>query len=292
METLLRFRGRDYGAPEVAQIIELIADHPTASRRALSELLCEAWDWRQANGTLRSQVCRSFMLELHRADLITLPPVRYVTPNPLANRRKRAPVEIDQAPIECNLHDLGPITIQQVRRGPEEALVEGLIESHHYLGYVQPVGEHVKYLISAQGRPLACMTWSSAPRHLGPRDKHIGWSGEARLRNIRGVAYNSRFLILPWVRVPHLASFVLGRVTRRLSRDWEELYDHPIHFVETFVHPERFKGTCYYAANWTLLGKTTGRGKDDQTRRANRPIKDVLGIALSKRFRDLLGALS
>lgn len=292
METLLRFRGRDYGAREVAFIKELIAAHPTASRRALSQRLCEAWDWRQTNGNLRSQVCRSFMLELHRADLITLPPVRCVVPNPLANRRKRAPVEVDQTPIECKLHDLGAISIQQVRRGPEEALVEGLIETHHYLGYVQPVGEHVKYLISAQDRPLACMTWSSAPRHLGPRDKHIGWSGEARLRNIRGVAYNSRFLILPWVRVPHLASFVLGRVTRRLSRDWEELYDHPIHFVETFVHPERFKGTCYYAANWTLLGKTTGRGKDDQSRRANRPIKDVLGIALSKRFRDLLGALS
>jgi hypothetical protein len=149
----------------------------------------------------------------------------------------------------------------------------------------------LKYLITARDRPLACMTWSSAPRHLGPRDRHIGWSMEARHRNIRGVAYNSRFLIMPWIHVPHLASFVLGRVTRRLSSDWEQLYEHPIHFVETFVHPERFKGTCYYAANWKLLGTTTGRGKDDQTKKQNRPIKDVLGYALSKHFQRLLGDL-
>ncbi len=291
METLLRFRGRDYGASEVTFIRDLIAAHPSKSRRVLSRLLCEAWDWRQSNGRLRGQVCRSFMLALHRAGHIELPPVRRVMPNPLANRRKRQPVEVDQTPLECRLDVLGPITIEQVRRGPDEALVEGLIEAHHYLGYVQPVGEHVKYLISAQGRPMACMTWSSAPRHLAPRDRHIGWSAEARLQNIRGVAYNSRFLILPWIRVPHLASFVLGRVTRRLSRDWEDLYDHPLHFVETFVHPERFKGTCYYAANWKLLGKTTGRGKDDQTNKQNRPIKDVLGYALSKRFQHLLGEL-
>jgi len=291
METLLRFRGRDYGAGEIAVIKDLIATHPSASRRFLSQLLCEAWDWRQPNGRLRDQVCRSFMLALHRAGQIELPPVRHVVPNPLANRRKREPVEVDETPLDCKLDELGPITIEQVRRGPDEALVEGLIEAHHYLGYVQPVGEHVKYLISAQGRPLACMTWSSAPRHLAPRDRHIGWSAAARLQNIRGVAYNSRFLILPWIRVPHLASFVLGRVTRRVSRDWEDLYDHPLHFVETFVYPERFKGTCYYAANWKFLGKTTGRGKDDQTNKQNRPIKDVLGYALSKRFQHLLGEL-
>jgi hypothetical protein len=151
------------------------------------------------------------------------------------------------------------------------------------------VGEHLKYLVWAQGRPIAALAWSSAPRHLGSRDRFIGWSGEARRRNLRFLAYNTRFLILPWVQVPHLASYILGRIARRLSEDWEGLYGHPIYFLETFVDPERFRGTCYRAANWVLVGRTTGRGKDDQTGCPNRSIKEVLALPLTRRFRELLG---
>ena len=150
------------------------------------------------------------------------------------------------------------------------------------------MGEHLKYLVWAQGRPIACMAWSSAPRHLGSRDRYIGWSQEARKRNIRLIAYNTRFLILPWVQVPHLASHILSRVAATLSRDWERMYEHPIRFVETFIDPERFRGTCYRAANWVLLGRTTGRGKDDLTHRQNRSIKEVFGLPLTRRFRELL----
>jgi hypothetical protein len=135
------------------------------------------------------------------------------------------------------------------------------------------------------------MAWSSAPRHLGCRDRFIGWSPEARQRNIRFIAYNTRFLIVPWVEVPHLASHILGRIARLVSQDWERLYQHPIYFLETFVDPERFKGTCYYAANWKLLGETTGRGKDDQTKRPNRSIKQLLAYPLTPRFRELLAQL-
>ncbi len=162
------------------------------------------------------------------------------------------------------------------------------MELHHYLRYEQPVGEHLKYLAWTQGRPIACLAWSSAPRHLGSRDRFIGWNGEARRRNIRFIAYNTRFLILPWVTVPHLASHILGRIARQLSQDWEHLYQHPIYFLETFVDPERFRGTCYRAANWVVLGRTTGRGKDDHTNRPNRSLKEVLGYPLTPRFRDLL----
>jgi hypothetical protein len=137
-------------------------------------------------------------------------------------------------------------------------------------------------------RPDACLAWSSAPRHLGSRDLYIGWSSEARRRNIRFIAYNTRFLILPWVTVPHLASHLLGRMARLLSQDWERLYGHPIYFLETFVDPERFRGTCYRAANWVMLGRTTGRGKDDHTNRPNRSIKEVLGLPVHRRFRELL----
>jgi hypothetical protein len=124
---------------------------------------------------------------------------------------------------------------------------------------------------------------------LGSRDRFIGWSAEARRRHIRFIAYNTRFLILPWVQVEHLASHLLGRMARRLSEDWERIYGHPIYFLETFIDPNRFRGTCYRAANWVVLGRTTGRGKDDQTKRPNRSIKEVLGHPLTPRFRELLG---
>ena len=156
----------------------------------------------------------------------------------------------------------------------------------HYV--TAPVGEQLKYLVWARGRPIACLAWSSAPRHLGSRDRYIGWSAEARRRNIRFLAYNTRFLILPWVTVEHLASHILARMMKRLSEDWESLYQHPIYFVETFVDPTRFRGTCYRAANWIRLGETTGRGKDDHTNRPNRSIKEVLGYPLTQRFRELL----
>jgi hypothetical protein len=142
--------------------------------------------------------------------------------------------------------------------------------------------------VGSGDRLLACLAWSSAPRHLGPRDRFIGWSPEARRRNIRLIAYNLRFLILPWVQVPHLASHILGRMADLVPQDWERLYGHGVVFLETFVDPTRFGGTCYRAANWIALGRTTGRGKDDRTHRANRPIKEILAYPLSRRFRDVL----
>ncbi len=198
---------------------------------------------------------------------------------------------MNRTPLCVDLSALKPLEFCSVRRTASETVVDGLIEEYHYLGYTQPVGEHLKYLVLAHGRPVACFAWSSAPRHLGPRDRFIGWSMEARKRNIRFLAYNTRFLVLPWVRVPHLASHLLGRMARRLSRDWEDLYGHPIHYLESFVDPERFKGTCYRAANWHFLGKTTGRGKDDQTKQPNRSLKEVLGLSLTRRFREKLGAV-
>lgn len=291
MDWVFEHRHRRVTAADVAFIRDLITEHPDASRRALSAKLCEAWDWRQPNGNLRDMVCRSLMLELHRAGHIELPPRRRVPPNNLARRKRPEPVEVDRSPIRTDLRGLGPLAIRQVRRTVEEPLLNSLIEMHHYLGYTQPVGEHLKHLVCAGDRPIACFTWSSAPRHLGPRDRFIGWSAEARRRNIRFVAYNSRFLILPWVEVPHLASSLLGRMARALPGEWQQVYGHPVWFAETFVHPAKFRGTCYRAANWIWLGRTTGRGKDDQTRLPNRPLKDVLGYPLTRRFRDLLCGL-
>jgi hypothetical protein len=252
--------------------------------------LCDALGWKQANGALRDVVCRGLLLMLDRAGEIELPPVRRLIRGQRRTGRPRpTAVLMDTTPLVTTLKELGPIDVLPVRRTADEPLFNSLMEHYHYLGYEQPVGEHLKYLVWAQGRPIACLAWSSAPRHLASRDHYIGWSAEARRRNIRFIAYNTRFLILPWIEVPHLASHILGRMAARISEDWQALYGHPIYFLETFVDPERFRGTCYRAANWVLLGKTTGRGKQSNSYVPNRSIKEVLGYPLTRRFRQLLG---
>jgi hypothetical protein len=283
-----RYRGRVIAAEDILFIRQLITQNPDLSRRKLSAKLCEVWDWKQANGALCDMVCRGLLLMLHRAGEIELPAIRQISLNPFVRRERPQAMLIDTAPLTGTLADICPLSLQQARRTSDEPLFNSLMEHHHYLGYEQPVGEHLKYLVWAQGRPIACMAWSSAPRHLGSRDRHIGWSAEARKRNIRFVAYNTRFLILPWVQVPHLASHILGRIASSLSKDWAQLYGHPVYFAETFIDPGRFRGTCYRAANWKLLGLTTGRGKDSTSKRPNRSIKEVLGYPLTPRFRELL----
>lgn len=289
MEVKLKHRGREVTAADVAFIRRLIEENPTASRRALSKLLCEAWDWRQANGALRDLVCRGLMLELHRAGLITLPPPRRIQRNNIVERGVLKPASIDQAPLQAKLSEIRPLEFRQVRRTAEEKLFNALIEEHHYLGYTRPVGEHLKYMVFTGARPIACLAWCSAPRHLTPRDRFIGWSAEARRRNVRFLAYNTRFLIMPWVEVPHLASHILGHTARVISGDWERIYAHPVHYLETFVDPARYRGTCYRAANWIVLGRTTGRGHNAPTKKPRVPVKEILGYPLTRDFRQLLG---
>ena len=287
-----RYRGQEIGTEQIVFLREFIRAHPTSSRWKLSRQLCEALGWKQANGALRDMVCRGLLLMLERAGEIQLPAVRrHIQGQCRTGRPRPEAVLIDHTPLEMPLKALGPIEIQPVRRTADEPLFNSLMEHYHYLAYEQPVGEHLKYLAWAQGRPIACLAWSSAPRHLGSRDRYIGWSAEARRRNIRFIAYNTRFLILPWVRVPHLASHILGKVTRALADDWKQMYGHPVYFAETFIDPGRFRGTCYRAANWQLLGLTTGRGKNDQTNKPNRPIKEILGLPLTASFRKYLTQL-
>ena len=291
MDEKIRYRGRVVDDADVLFIRELIGGHPEASRRRLSELLCEAWNWRQPNGVLKAMVCRGLMLLLHRGGHIELPAVRRVLPNPLVERRRPVAQSVDTEPLRGSLAELRPLEFRQVRRTPEERLVNALIEQYHYLGYTQPVGEQLKHLVLAHGRPVACLMWSSAPRHLGPRDRFIGWSAEARRQNIRFLAYNSRFLIFPWVQVPHLASHILGRMARVISGDWERVYRHPVYYLESFTDPSRFRGTCYRAANWVSLGLTSGRGNNAPTKKPRVPVKEILGYPLSERFRQILSSL-
>jgi len=284
-----RYRGRDWSAADIESVRRLIAAHPGLSRRRLSAKLCEAWNWVQANGQPRDMVARSLMLELHRAGLVQLPAKRMSPPNNAARHRAPAselPLEV--APLACDLGQLGPLEIRQVRRTPEEQFCDRLLQTYHYLGYSRPVGEHLKHLVCGQGQVIACLAWSSAPRHLGPRDRFIGWSAAQRRANIELLAYNTRYLLMPWVRVPNLASQVLAAVARGLSADWERLYHHPVYLAETFIDPERFRGTCYRAANWIYLGLTTGRGKDAPTKEPNRSLKQLWVRPLASDFRQRL----
>lgn len=283
-----QYRGRTITAAEVAFIQEFIAAHPQAGRWELSRRLCEAWNWKQPNGTPRDMVCRGMLLMLERAGEIELPAVRRRPPNPLAQRRRPEPVVPDNRPVVGTLEQIQPLAIEQVRRSGDESLFNSLMEQYHYLGYQHPVGEQLKYLVKTRGQAIACLAWSSAPRHLGSRDRFIGWDRQARRRNIHLIAYNTRFLILPWVRIAHLASHILGRMARQVPQDWERVYAHPIHLLETFIDADRFAGTCYRAANWKVVGVTTGRGKDSTSHQPNRSIKQVLVLPVHRRFRQLL----
>ena len=288
--TILRYRARNLGIADIEFIRQLIAQHPDLSRRRLSAHLCRAWNWVQPNGALRDMVCRGLLLALHRAGWIQLPAKRkWVPNNVITHRRPRTHDEpVDQSPLVASLAELGPLRLEQVRRNPAEALWTQLLAQHHYLGYCRPVGEQLQYLLWAGSRPVACLGWSSAPRHLAPRDRFIGWSAEQRRANLHLIAYNTRFLILAWVKVPHLASHLLGRVARVISADWQQLYGHGIYLLESFIDPERFAGTCYRAANWIYLGKTTGRGKADQSHKPNRSLKQIWVYPLAGDFRKKL----
>jgi hypothetical protein len=288
-DVLLRFRGRDLQAHEVAQLRELIAQNPGLSRRRLSLKVCEAWNWVQPNGQPRDMVCRSLLLALHRAGHLELPAKRQSPPNNALRHRQAAPVApYDTTPIAGTLASLGALDIRLVRRAEGEALFAQLLSRYHYLGYSRPVGEHLKYLVWAQQRPIACLGWSSAPRQLNLRDQFVGARKEAYRHHLHWIAYNTRYLIAPWVNVPHLASHLLGRIARRLSDDWQGLYRHPIVLLESFVDTERFRGACYRAANWTCVGRSVGRGTKSKHGGSPASIKELWLYPLDRNFRQKL----
>ena len=288
MNEVTTFHGRSVTEEDVTVVRKIIAAHPDGSRRFISQEVCRAWDWRQPNGILKDMVCRTLLLLLESKGFIKQPPPKCILPNPLANRKKPDRVAIDQTPVECSLGNLLPVTMTQARRTSNEKLFNSLISQFHYLGYTKTVGEHLKYMAFANDRPVACVIWGSAPWYIGARDRFIGWSVETRKKNLYLIANNTRFLILPWVKVPHLASHILALSRRVISRDWQKIYNHPIHLVETFVDTERFEGTCYKADNWIYTGQTTGRGKLSKSSKPTRSKKAVYVHPLTKNFREKL----
>ena len=287
-DVLLSYRGRQIRQTDVVFLRDLIAQHPQLSRRALSAKVCQAWQWVQPNGQLRDMVCRSLMLLLHRAGHIQLPAPRLQAINNVIRHRRVAQLQFcDTTAIEGSLASLGSLEIRLVRRADGEDTFNYLLNQYHYLGFSRPVGEHLKYLVLRGDRPIACMAWNSGPLKLKLRDAFVGAPRPAYARNLHLIAYNSRYLIAPWVRVPHLASHLLGRIVRRISGDWQSLYHHPVHLLESFVDIERFKGTCYRAANWQCVGRSHGRGTKSKAG-DTASIKELWVYPLGKDFRQKL----
>ncbi len=290
METILKYRGRSVNKKDVATILKIIAANPDASRRFISQEVCRAWGWTQANGALKDMVCRSLLLLLESKGLIKQPPPKRILPNPLANRKKPARANVDQSPIFCTLKELLPIQLVQVRKTKQDKLFNGLVDEHHYLGYTQPVGEHLKYIAFSNERILGCLSWGSSPWYISSRDRFIGWSNETRQKNLNLIINNVRFLIPPWVHVSHLASYLLSISRRILQKDWIKFYNHPIHLLETFIDTEKFRATCYKADNWIYVGHTTGRGKLSKSNKPTRSKKAVYVYPLTRNFKKALNS--
>lgn len=256
---LLRYRNREIGEPELAQI-RALASEPGLVRQELSRRLCRLWEWKQTNGSYAEYACRDLLLRLQTRGLVTLP--ERVIGKRTRKTHPALPVElIPVAWLAVN----GPQELRGLEVRPtsaeERSGVRVYLERYHYLGYQPPIGEHLFHAAFLKGELVALVGWAAAAAHAPLRERHIGWDEGQRRHRLHLVTNNVRFLVMPWVRVPHLASKVLALSLRRLSRDWTAAHGHPVHLAETFVDTARFRGTCYRAANWKYLGQTAGRAK-------------------------------
>ena len=274
-------QGRALDETQLQAIQTLVEGNPSWSRRRLADALVQGWDWRNAAGRLKDMSCRRMLARLEAKGLVRLPARRRVSPK----RKTKVIAEVpgvDQSEWAATLAEIQPVNLEQVGYGTATtALFDHLLARYHYLGYAYPVGANVRYLARGRdGRVLACAVWASAALKVGCRDQWLGWTSPQRLAGLAQVANNTRFLILPWVRVSQLASHLLGLMTRQLVRDWRERTGQRLALVETFVDEARFQGTCYRAANWLDLGRTTGRTRDDRYSQIQVPTKRVLVLPL------------
>ena len=279
-------QGRTITCADIEVVKMLIADNPDWHRTRLSKELCRIWDWRYAGGQIKDMACRNFLLKLERGGYLQLPLQRYASGGSL--RSPIAAIEHNTDPVRGAFDVIAPVLVAPVKRA-ELPLFKHLLSRYHYLGYSGTVGRNMKYMVfDSTGNPMACLLFGSAAWKSAARDNYIGWNAAAREANINLTTNNTRFLILPWVRVPHLASHILGQVARRIGADWLEKYGHRVHLLETFVEKERFAGTCYKAANWVCVGETTGRSRNDRHNNLKVPVKDIYLYPLTRNWSEVL----
>lgn len=273
-------QGLKISSVEIGEIKALIEGNPLWSRYRLSRVLAQRWQWYAASGELKDMAARTLLLKLQERGDIVLPQRRRA---PMGGGPRFSPELFDSLlpePIVADLSSLRPLQIHVVGpKQPHYHQFQRYLAQHHYLGYRGPIGENVGYLIQSRtGVDLACLLFGAAAWQCAPRDRWIGWSAEQRAQGLQFIANNSRFLILPWLRVPHLANHILSQIAQRIDADWQRRYRHPIYLLETFVQQDRFRGTCYQAANWVHVGQTTGRTRQSQRHRDNEvhaPLKAI-----------------
>jgi hypothetical protein len=285
-------QGRTLSIDDLAAVRALIAEHPAWNRTAISRHLCELWNWRNGAGRIKDMAARTLLLKLHARGWIQLPPPQHRTHRPCAQAPPALQPELlalVPAPIDSRLESLQPVSLELAHAPGSRRRARQLLAQYHYRGFHGAVGENVQYLArDVQGRELAVMVFGAAAWKVAARDQFIGWSAGQRVQRLGLVANQQRFLILPWVRAPHLASHLLALATRRLSQDWQGRYGHPVWLVETFVEADRFVGTAYRAAGWQCLGRTTGRTRQDRRHTLQTPPKTVWVRPLHPRFRETL----
>jgi len=283
----LTIRKRTITSIDLEFIQATIDDNWNKSRTQISKILCRKWNWRQPNGRLKDMACREILLTLYRNNLINYPPAVHDGRNKTRNQYI-TPVDIDRTPIDCPLSELKPLQLKIARGTNFELLYRSLVQHHHYLGYRQIVGNHLTYIAFWKQRPVACLGWGSAAWSVKSRDVFIGWDKKTKEQRLHFVANNTRFLVPGWVRVKCLASKILSLNAKRISDDWLKIYSHPLYLLETFVEKNRFKGTCYKAANWIRTGQTKGTAKKGHDHLFHGKIKDVYLYPLRKDFRQKL----
>jgi hypothetical protein len=257
----LTIRNRTITTNDLKFIQAVVHEHWDKGRTHISRILCQKWNWFQPSGRLKDMACREVLLTLHRKNLLDYPPPI----NKTYNHKRTGPkkIIISEDPITCHVKELEPVTVKMVRHTKLEPLYDSLVEQYHYLGYVQIVGNHLKYMAFAGDAPVACIGWGSAAWAVQSREKFVGWSKNEKNKNLHFIANNTRYLVLPWVTVKCLASKVLALNIKRISSDWLQVYNYPLYMLETFVEQDRFKGTCYKASNWIRVGQTKGTSKKD-----------------------------
>ncbi len=288
MERSITILKREIGPAELSLIKEIINTKGDLGRTYISKQLCLHWDWRLPNGQLKDIACRDLLRRLEKRGLIQLPPPLRASRRPGYKNKTSLPKYFRETPLSVPLKSLASVDIAMVRGKKDESFYNALVGSYHYLGYHQGTGEQLKYIIYSNGHVLAAIGFGGAAFKSAARDQYIGWDKATRERHLVKVVNNNRFLILPWIRVPHLASYILGHVSRRIRRDWQDYYKRDIVLIETFVDQSRFKGTCYKAANWQHIGETTGRGRNDRYSQNKVPIKDIYIYPLDHRYKNIL----
>jgi hypothetical protein len=286
---VFRHRGRDLTATDIAGIQATIIAHYARGRTFIGVRLCEQWDWRQGNGQYKAFAARDLLLRLQRAGLVELPAPQRTKVNRPRQNYEQMPLFI-QTPLTGTLADHPAVRLQSVQGAAEHYLWDYLLAHHHYLGRPTLVGEHLKQLAFLGEQVVGCLGWASAAWKIGPRDVHIGWSLAQRRARLALVVNNVRFLILPWIRIPHLASQVLALSVRGLSTCWQQRYGHAVVLAETFVDSARFAGTCYKAANWQCVGETQGSAKRGHVYHRHGITKRIYLYPLTRHWRPPLTA--